>query len=49
MEAGTFHDLGECEVKHGARIPVVNLCGPEFGNAQVPEKILRDAKAVDRR
>ena len=36
-----LHSLGECEAKHGVRIPVVNLCGPDFGNAQVPEKILR--------
>ena len=44
-----LHSLGECEAKHGVRIPVVNLCGPDFGNAQVPEKILRmrQAQAAD--
>src|SRR6202035_756422 len=34
-----LHDLGECEVKHGVNISVVNLYGADFGNSQVPEKI----------
>jgi TolB-like protein/Tfp pilus assembly protein PilF len=34
-----LHDLGECEVKHGARISLVNLYGDSIGNADVPEKI----------
>jgi TolB-like protein/Flp pilus assembly protein TadD/class 3 adenylate cyclase len=34
-----LHDLGECEVKHGARISLVNLCGDNFGNAEIPEKL----------
>src|SRR5207245_423001 len=34
-----LHDLGECEVKHGARISLVNLYGGSIGNADVPEKI----------
>jgi TolB-like protein/class 3 adenylate cyclase/Tfp pilus assembly protein PilF len=33
-----LHDLGECEVKHGVRVSVVNLYTDELGNAQVPEK-----------
>src|SRR3984893_18252427 len=33
-----LHDLGECEVKHGARVHVVNLYTEELGNAEVPEK-----------
>src|SRR5438045_6514858 len=33
-----LHPLGECEVKHGARIGVVNLYNAEVGNAQVPNK-----------
>ncbi len=33
-----LHDLGECEVKHGMRIGVVNLYTDEVGNAQPPEK-----------
>ena len=33
-----LHDLGECEVKHGMRIGVVNLYTDEVGNAQPPKK-----------
>ena|SRR5713101_1417335 len=33
-----LHDLGECEVKHGTRIGVVNLYTDEAGNAQLPKK-----------
>src|SRR5213596_2030405 len=34
-----LHELGECEVKHSARISLVNLYGDSIGNADVPEKI----------
>jgi hypothetical protein len=27
-----LHELGECEVKHGVRVAVVNLCTEELGN-----------------
>jgi TolB-like protein/class 3 adenylate cyclase/Tfp pilus assembly protein PilF len=33
-----LHDLGCCEVKHGARISVVNLYADQAGNPQLPEK-----------
>jgi TolB-like protein/class 3 adenylate cyclase/Flp pilus assembly protein TadD len=33
-----LHELGECEVKHGVRVGVVNLYRDEIGNAQVPKK-----------
>jgi eukaryotic-like serine/threonine-protein kinase len=33
-----LHDLGECEVKHGARLQVVNLYGDDIGNGQIPQK-----------
>ena len=33
-----LHDLGECEVKHGARLGVVNFYGDEIGNPQLPKK-----------
>jgi adenylate cyclase len=36
-----LHDLGECEVKHGLRISIVNLCGAEAGNPELPEKFRR--------
>src|SRR5438093_10966356 len=38
-----LHDLGEVEVKHGARVHVFNLYNKELGNPEVPEK-LRQAK-----
>jgi TolB-like protein/class 3 adenylate cyclase/Tfp pilus assembly protein PilF len=40
-----LHDLGECEVKHGVRVSVVNLCTDDLGNREVPEK-LQQAKAT---
>jgi TolB-like protein/Flp pilus assembly protein TadD len=33
-----LHELGECEVKHGVRIGVVNLNADEVGNPQLPKK-----------
>jgi TolB-like protein/class 3 adenylate cyclase/Tfp pilus assembly protein PilF len=34
-----LHDLGECAVKHGVPIFIVNLYTEEIGNAQLPEKL----------
>ena len=34
-----LHDLGECEVKHGVHVHVVNLYTEELGNQEVPEKL----------
>jgi serine/threonine-protein kinase len=34
-----LHDLGECAVKHGVSIFIVNLYTDEIGNAEMPEKI----------
>jgi TolB-like protein/class 3 adenylate cyclase len=36
-----LHDLGECEVKHGLRLHVFNLCKQNLGNPQVPKKLRR--------
>src|SRR5438105_15543267 len=33
-----LHDLGTCEVKHGVRVGVTNLCSDEVGNPQLPKK-----------
>jgi TolB-like protein len=33
-----LHDLGECEVKHGVIVSVVNLYTSEVGNPALPEK-----------
>jgi TolB-like protein/class 3 adenylate cyclase/Tfp pilus assembly protein PilF len=34
-----LHDLGECEVKHGLRVGVVNLYDGDIGNRQIPKKL----------
>src|SRR5947209_6991134 len=36
-----FHALGECEVKHGVRVSVVNLYTEELGNPNMPETLCR--------
>ena len=41
-----LHDLGECDVKHGGRLHVVNLYTEELGNPRVPTKFRR---AVEKR
>jgi TolB-like protein/class 3 adenylate cyclase/Tfp pilus assembly protein PilF len=38
-----LHDLGECEVKHGVRVLVVNLYTEDAGNPEVPQKF-REAR-----
>jgi len=39
-----LHDLGECEVKHGGRLHVVNLHTDELGNPRVPTKFRQAVK-----
>src|SRR5256885_5848652 len=34
-----LHELGECEVKHGLRISILNLYNADTGNPEVPEKL----------
>src|SRR4051794_9999446 len=34
-----LHNLGTCEVKHGARIDIANLYDSEVGNPQLPKKL----------
>jgi TolB-like protein/Flp pilus assembly protein TadD/class 3 adenylate cyclase len=36
-----LHELGECEIKHGQKISVVNLHDNQFGNSQTPGKFER--------
>ena len=36
--APRLHDLGDCEVKHGVRLHLVNLYAEALGNAALPEK-----------
>jgi serine/threonine-protein kinase len=42
-----LHELGECEVKHGLRIALLNLYGDDTGNPALPEKF-RQAKAKEK-
>jgi len=39
-----LHDLGRCDVKHGGRLHVVNLCTEELGNPRVPTKFRQAVK-----
>src|SRR6202040_225685 len=41
-----LHDLGECEVKHGHKVSVVNLYDGEIGNRETPQKF-RQAKRAE--
>ena len=45
-----LHDLGECEVKHGVRLHLLNLYTEELGNPEPPEKFkhLRGKKKISR-
>jgi TolB-like protein/Tfp pilus assembly protein PilF/class 3 adenylate cyclase len=38
-----LHDLGECEVKHGERLQVVNFYNDQIGNSAVPTRCVRSA------
>src|SRR5437868_9144918 len=40
-----LHDLGICEVKHGATLGVVNLYSDEFGNPEMPKKFKAEEAA----
>jgi TolB-like protein/Tfp pilus assembly protein PilF/class 3 adenylate cyclase len=33
-----LHDLGPCEVKHGVKVHIVNLCDTDFGNRILPTR-----------
>src|SRR6266513_5785765 len=40
-----LHDLGEIEVKHGAKLGIVNLYSSELGNSRPPQKFASQAYA----
>ena len=48
-----LHELGECEVKHGVKVQLVNFYNSEIGNPQLPQKLRsarkKHAAAVRRR
>jgi TolB-like protein/class 3 adenylate cyclase/Tfp pilus assembly protein PilF len=41
-----LHELGECEVKHGARVSLVNLYSDEVGNPAIPEKLKKERETA---
>jgi class 3 adenylate cyclase len=41
-----LHELGECEVKHGARVSLVNLYSGEVGNPAIPEKLKKERETA---
>src|SRR5437763_10049730 len=41
-----LHDLGECEMKHGVRVAVVNLYTENLGNPEVPQKFRQARKGT---
>ena len=40
-----LHDLGECEVKHGHKVSLVNLYDGEIGNRETPQKFTQAKRA----
>ena len=42
-----LHDLGEIEVKHGAKLGIVNLYSSELGNSQPPQKFAGEMTSSD--
>ena len=41
-----LHDLGECEIKHGERLNLVNFYNHEIGNAAMPSKLSKSVNAA---
>src|SRR5713101_6118463 len=41
-----LHDLGFCEVKHGVKVQVVNLCTDEAGNRALPGRLRAQRQGV---
>ncbi|MEP6603359.1 MAG: adenylate/guanylate cyclase domain-containing protein [Spartobacteria bacterium] len=41
-----LHDLGECDVKHGLKLDLVNFYTDEVGNSAVPEKLRRSSRST---
>jgi TolB-like protein/Tfp pilus assembly protein PilF/class 3 adenylate cyclase len=41
-----LHDLGECEIKHGERLRVVNFYSDQVGNSALPSKFAKSDVAI---
>src|SRR5437879_5858803 len=44
-----LHDLGFCEVKHGVKLQIVNLCTEEAGNSALPAKLRAQRQGIARK
>jgi TolB-like protein/class 3 adenylate cyclase/Tfp pilus assembly protein PilF len=44
-----LHDLGECEVKHGLRVSIVNLYNEGIGNEALPARLAAQKRSPDKR
>jgi len=44
-----LHQLGECEVKHGQKVSLVNFCDDEIGNRAMPRKFRQVRAAKSKR
>jgi len=44
-----LHQLGECEVKHGQKVSLVNFCDDEIGNRAIPQKFRQVRAAKSKR
>src|SRR5881392_1817055 len=42
-----LYHLGECEVKHGEKIDIVNLFTAELGNSERPKRLTKSAEKTD--
>src|SRR3954471_7662538 len=47
--ASRLRDLGECQVKHGVRLHLVNLYAEPLGNAALPQKFQQTKQKLKRR
>ena len=41
-----LHDLGQCEVKHGAKIDIVNFYTDDIGNPAIPAKLRKEKETA---
>src|SRR6266487_473877 len=41
-----LYDLGECEVKHGEKVDIVNLFTAELGNSERPKRLTKSDKQI---
>ena len=45
---GYLQDLGECEVKHGVRMHLFNLCKEGLGNPVIPQRVRQQRRRLEK-